>query len=125
MSIMPSQTLISTPCGEILALWCVRTPQTINALAKRFGKEQVAKLEPHTRNMVMLGQGLSATDLLSAKEGWHDVQYQMGLLLEQYDVILSPTVPTPAVKHGVLPPNKLEAGAVKLTGMLSPRRECQ
>ncbi len=110
---------INTMWRDFSIVVCSHTAQTINALAKRFGKEQVAKLEPHTRNMVMLGQGLSATDLLSAKEGWHDVQYQMGLLLDQYDVILSPTVPTPAVKHGVLPPNKLEAGAVKLTGMLS------
>ncbi|MDO5769218.1 MAG: amidase family protein, partial [Psychrobacter sp.] len=85
---------------------------TVYDIARRFGKAQVAKIEPQTRNMAMIGRSLTAMDLLKAKQGWYNVQYQTGLLLEQYDMILCPTVPTPAIKHGILPTSKLDEALI-------------
>lgn len=56
----------------------------------------------------MLGRSLSAVDLLNAKQGWQSVHYQTDVLLQQYDVILCPTVPTLAVPLGVLPPKAID-----------------
>ena len=69
--------------------------------------------------MAMLGRSLSAVDLAHAKHGWHDSQYQTGLLLETYDMILCPTVPTPAVKHGVLPPSRMDEMLMRSAGLLN------
>ncbi|MFP3354979.1 hypothetical protein R0K04_26905, partial [Pseudoalteromonas sp. SIMBA_153] len=81
---------------------------TIDNIEREFGADHIKNLEPQTYNMALLGRSLSAVDLAHAKHGWHHSQYQTGLLLEDYDMILCPTVPTPAVKHGVLPPSRID-----------------
>lgn len=87
---------------------CAYTAFAINQIAQQYGEAQVANLEPQTHNMVMLGNALTSQDLLAAEHGWFELKYQTDELLSQYDVILCPTVPTPAVKHGVLPPSRVE-----------------
>lgn len=87
-------------CGEVAAM--------VAKFSTLYGKGYVSCLEPATKNMAMLGRSLSAADLVDATKGWYTVQRAMGRLLEHYDVMLSPTVPTPAVKHGQLPNNRLE-----------------
>ena len=93
---------------DFMVVVCTHTAFTIDNLEREFGAEHIRKLEPQTYNMALLGRSLSAVDLAHAKQGWHDSQYQTGLLLETYDMILCPTVPTPAVKHGVLPPSVMD-----------------
>ena len=93
---------------DFMVVVCTHTAFTIDNLEREFGAEHIRKLEPQTYNMALLGRSLSAVDLAHAKQGWHDSQYQTGLLLESYDMILCPTVPTPAVKHGVLPPSVMD-----------------
>lgn len=87
---------------------CAHTAYVCDELAKKLGKKAVSSFEPMTKNMAMLGRSLSAAQMVAAKHGWHDMQLATGKLLAKYDLILCPTVPTPAVKHGVLPPNKLD-----------------
>lgn len=77
-------------------------------LGKTYGNAQISNLEPQTNNIAMLGRSLSAVDLLNAKQGWQSVHYQTDVLLQQYDVILCPTVPTLAVPLGVLPPKAID-----------------
>lgn len=91
----------------------------VSELSRLYGPKQVAKIEPQTRNMAMIGNALTAMDLLAAKHGWHEVQYQTGLFFQDYDLILCPTVPTPAVKHGVLPPSKLDEVLLGASGLLN------
>ncbi len=93
----------------------------IDYLTEHYGKEQIAELEPQTLNVAMIGKSLTAIDLLQAKHGWHKVQYQTGLLLEKYDMILSPTVPTTAVKLGVLPPSRFDEMLLATTGIVDKR----
>lgn len=69
--------------------------------------------------MAMLGRSLSAVDLVHAKHGWHNSQYQTGKLLTEYDMILCPTVPTPAVKHGILPASRKDEMLMRSAGMLN------
>ena len=93
---------------DFMVVVCTHTAFTIDNIEHNFGAHHVKNLEPQTYNMALLGRSLSAVDLAHAKQGWHDSQYQTGLLLETYDMILCPTVPTPAVKHGVLPPSRMD-----------------
>ncbi|WP_201580345.1 amidase [Psychrobacter sp. Pi2-52] len=93
---------------DFIVVVCAHTAFTIDNIEREFGADQIKNLEPQTYNMALLGRSLSAVDLAHAKHGWHHSQYQTGLLLEDYDMILCPTVPTPAVKHGVLPPSRMD-----------------
>ncbi|MGP4713772.1 MULTISPECIES: amidase [unclassified Psychrobacter] len=104
---------------DFIVVVCAHTAFTIDNVERNFGAEHIKKLEPQTYNMAMLGRSLSAADLVHAKHGWHNSQYQTGLLLETYDMILSPTVPTTAVKHGVLPPSRVDEMLMNTSGLLS------
>jgi amidase len=76
--------------------------------ARDLGGEAYRMLEPVTISMARIGQSLGATDLLGAQQGWHDVRMAMGRYLQQYDVLLTPTLVNPPVALGVLPPTALE-----------------
>lgn len=88
-------------------------------LEMKLGKQVTQNLEPMTRNMAMLGRSLSARDLVAAKQGWHDIQYRTGQFLTNYDLILCPTVPTPAVKHGVLPPSRFDELSMSMSANIN------
>lgn len=103
---------------DFFTVVCAHTAYLVEDLGLRYGKQQVANLEPQTRNMAMIGRSLSVMDLLKAKQGWHEVQYQTGLILEQYDMILCPTVPTAAVKHRVLPPGRIDELLLNVSGLI-------
>ncbi len=104
---------------DFIVVVCAHTAFTIDNIERNFGSEHIKNLEPQTYNMALLGRSVSAVDLVHAKHGWHDSQYQTGLLLEQYDMILSPTVPTAAVKHGVLPPSRMDELLMRSSGVLN------
>lgn len=104
---------------DFLVVVCAHTAFTIDNIERNFGSEHVKNLELQTYNMAMLGRSLSAVDLVHAKHGWHNSQYQTGKLLEQYDMILCPTVPTTAVKHGVLPPSRREELLIRSSMLLN------
>ena len=104
---------------DFIVVVCAHTAFTIDNIERNFGSEHIKNLEPQTYNMALLGRSLSAVDLVHAKHGWHNSQYQTGLLLEQYDMILSPTVPTSAVKHGVLPPSRMDELLMRSSGVLN------
>lgn len=93
---------------DFLYVVASHTAHYVDWLGKTHGKAQISNLEPQTYNIAMLGRSLSAVDLLNAKQGWQSVHYQTDVLLNQYDVILCPTVPTPAVPLGVLPPKSID-----------------
>lgn len=104
---------------DFMVVVCAHTAFTIDNIERCFGSEHIKNLEPQTYNMAMLGRSLSAVDLVHAKQGWHDSQYQTGRLLEQYDMILCPTVPTAALKHGVLPPSLKDEMLMRSAGVLN------
>ncbi|CAA0101846.1 amidase [Zhongshania aliphaticivorans] len=87
-------------CGEVAAM--------VAGYKALYGAACVKQFEPATKNMAMIGRSLSAADFVSAKKGWHDIQLAMGRLLEHHDLMLCPTIPTPAVPHGQLPNSKIE-----------------
>ncbi len=103
---------------DFITVVCSYTALDIDRIAKQYGKQQVANLEPQTRNMVMMGKSLSAQDLLIAEQGWCELKYNTDTLFADYDVILCPTVPTTAVKHGVLPPSKLDELSMQMSSGL-------
>ncbi len=94
------------------------TALDIYQIAQRYGKQQIANIEPATRNLAKLGDSLKAQDLMQAKQGWYQLKYQTDKLFDDYDVILCPTVPTTAVKHGVLPPSKMDERLMGLSSRL-------
>ena len=104
---------------DFLVVVCAHTAFTIDNIERCHGAQHIQNLEPQTYNMAMLGRSLSAVDLVHAKHGWHNSQYQTGKLLEEYDMILCPTVPTAAVKHGVLPPTRMDEMMMRSAGVLN------
>lgn len=77
-------------------------------IRKKWGRKAIARLEPATQNLAMIGRSLRAADLVLAMQGWHQVQRAMGQFFNRYDAMLCPTVPTTAVAHGILPPEQWE-----------------
>jgi amidase len=93
---------------DFFVVVCAEVASMVTLYRQKYGADCIAQFEPATKNMAMIGRSFSAADLITAKRGWHDVQLAMGHLLSQYDVMLSPTVPTPAVPHGLLPNTRIE-----------------
>lgn len=110
---------ISTLWHDFSVVVCAYTAFMCQDLEYRYGKTAVQQFEPMTINMAMLGRSLSACDLVAAKSGWHDIQYRTGQFLQTYDLILCPTVPTPAVKHGVLPPSRFDELTMKMSSQIN------
>lgn len=104
---------------DFIVVVCAHAAFTIDNVERNFGSVHIKNLEPQTYNMALLGRSLSAVDLVHAKQGWHENQYQTGLLLETYDMILSPTVPTTPVKHSVLPPSFKDEMLMRSAEMLN------
>ncbi|MFW2178031.1 MULTISPECIES: amidase [unclassified Moraxella] len=100
---------------DFLYVVASHTAHTIDDIARTHGKQHINNLEPQTYNIAMLGRSLSAVDLLNAKQGWQSVRYHTDVLLSQYDVILCPTVPTPAVPLGILPPKAFDETMMKVS----------
>jgi len=67
-----------------------------------------SKLELPTRALASLGHVYKAQDLVFANTVFDKVTRQVGTLLENYDVILTPTLAQPPLKHGELSPNWFE-----------------
>ncbi len=93
---------------DFFVVVCAEVASMVERYRRDYGAACVAKFEPATKNMAMLGRSFSAADVITAKRGWHDVQLAMGRLLVDVDVMLCPTVPTPAEPHGVLPNSRFE-----------------
>tara|TARA_R110001583_G_scaffold72419_1_gene202764 strand:+ start:1076 stop:2539 length:1464 start_codon:yes stop_codon:yes gene_type:complete len=93
---------------DFFVVVCAEVASMVDRYRREYGAACVAKFEPATKNMAMLGRSFSGADVIAAKRGWHDVQLAMGRLLADFDVMLCPTVPTPAEPHGVLPNSRLE-----------------
>ncbi len=100
---------------DFLVVVGCHTAHFIDDIARTHGKAMIAGLEPQTQNLAMFGKSMTALDLLNAKQGWHSVRYQVDKLLQNYDVILCPTVPTPAVPHGHLSPKPLDEFMMNLS----------
>ncbi|WP_227525185.1 amidase [Moraxella sp. RCAD0137] len=100
---------------DFLVVVGCHTAHLIDDIARTHGKAMIAGLEPQTQNLAMFGRSMTAPDLLHAKQGWHSVRYQVDKLLQDYDVILCPTVPTPAVPHGQLPPKPVDEFMMNLS----------
>ncbi len=89
---------------DFISIVACYTAFEIEQIAKKYGRHQVGKLEATTKNLAKIGNSLTAQDLMQAKQGWYQLKYQTDRLFENYDIILCPTVPTPAVKHDTLTP---------------------
>ncbi len=99
---------------------CSHVAANENDIKRRFGKEAISKFEAATKNMAQLGRAIRADQLLYALEGWHLHSYAIGKFLSDYDLMLCPTVPTPAVPHTVLPANKTDELLMSISGVFSP-----
>lgn len=100
---------------DFLVVVGCHTAHLVDEIARTHGKAMIAGLEPQTLNLAMFGRSMTALDLLTAKQEWHSVRYQVDKLLQDYDVILCPTVPTPAVPHEQLPPKLMDEFMMGLT----------
>ena len=80
----------------------------VDTLSDKLGKKVLGRLEPATQNLVMLGRSFSSAQLSKALRYWHEVDFAVGTILERFDAICCPTVPTTAARHGELLPGKFD-----------------
>lgn len=80
------------------------------------------QLEPTTISMARIGRSLSAVEMLTAQQGWHDVQMAMGRYLERYDMLLSPTLVNPPKALGELTPSLQEERLLGIANRLPVAR---
>lgn len=90
----------------------------VRLLVQRCGKQVATQLEPATKSMVMIGEGVSAADLVMAKYAWRRAGHKMEVFHQQYDVLLQPTMPNAAQPHGVLMPTAAEEIVMTISSKL-------
>lgn len=74
--------------------WSSNTAAAVDAIASATGRPiGDTTLEPATRAIYRLGKELSATDLLGAMNERNIVSRQMGCFFQDYDLLLTPTLP--------------------------------
>ncbi len=102
---------------DFLIMVCSHTAVVESGLKKLFGKNMIKQFEPRTKNTALIGRSLRAEQLIEAMKGWHLANLAMASYFTKYDVMLCPTVPTPAVRHGVLPPSGSEEMMMNISGL--------
>ncbi len=104
---------------DFIQVVACHTTHAYDKLKEKFGNEAVAKLELSTKNSAILGRAVRADQFIEALDGWRLAQMAMGKYLTKYDLMLCPTVPIPALKHGVLPPSSFEKRLLKVNQLTS------
>jgi aspartyl-tRNA(Asn)/glutamyl-tRNA(Gln) amidotransferase subunit A len=84
------------PIGAFDVLWSTGAAKWID----KFPEGSVDRLDPALAEVWRRGRTHSAADYLDATEQRMALGIQMGLFHEQYDVLITPTVPVPAFEAG-------------------------
>ncbi len=82
-------------------------------------KATFADFEPATWAVGLLGRQITAAELSRAIRFLKLTARQVGRFFEEYDVLLTPTLARPPVKHGELQPAGVQALGMKLLGRLN------
>ncbi|MCB9482326.1 MAG: amidase [Desulfobacteraceae bacterium] len=107
---------------DFLVVVCAHVAFITGQIKALYGKKEFKKLEVSTRNMAAMGHSLRASDLVEAKQGWHDIQLEMGKFLKSYDMFLTPTLISPPARHGVIPPSSAEEYIMEIGSVLPGSR---
>ena len=84
-------------------LWCANLVASLKAYAQAKGQQFSADtIEPANLQMAQLGQKLMAYEYAQALTTMHHIGRQMGQVMEQYDLLLTPTLAQPPVAVGEL-----------------------
>ncbi|MFC5746515.1 amidase [Actinomadura rugatobispora] len=101
------------PVAEFEVLWFAGAAKVVEHL----GPQERAALDPGLREVCDLGAGYSASDYLDATARRMELGRIMGRFHEQYDLLLTPTMPIAAFEAGrVAPPEGPWAGKERWTG---------
>ncbi len=85
------------------------TAQDLDAMAQLLGVPAAGlDIELANRFMATAGRGVTQEQVDAALREWREAAQAMSRLHEQFDVLLTPTVATPPLKHGALDPKPLE-----------------
>jgi aspartyl-tRNA(Asn)/glutamyl-tRNA(Gln) amidotransferase subunit A len=99
--------------AEFEVLWFAGAAKVVEHL----GPEERAALDPGLREVCDIGAGYSASDYLDATAGRMELGRIMGRFHEQYDLLLTPTMPIPAFEAGrAAPADGPWASASRWTG---------
>jgi amidase len=97
-------------------VWCGNIAHWVEDLAAAVGRPISAEtLEHTTLACVAYGRSLNAPTFLQAFDVFNRVARAMGKLFTAHDVILSPTMPRPAVPHGVFDANAAGVSGLEWT----------
>ena len=106
-----NQAFITIVCGEVVA--------DLRDAARRLGREAArADVEVATWGLATLGSAVSAGDYASAHRLLQRAARGIGAFFEGVDVLLTPTLGAPPVRHGALQPTPGEERMLRLFGAL-------
>jgi aspartyl-tRNA(Asn)/glutamyl-tRNA(Gln) amidotransferase subunit A len=89
------------PAGCFRTLWWAAASYLLGSLPP----QKMALLEPALADVVEQGNGITARDIMEANRERGALGTQLRLFMEDYDVLVTPTLPVPAFKAGELQPN--------------------
>lgn len=100
-------------------VWCGNIAHWVEDLAAFTGRPiSLETLEHTTLACVQYGQSLNAPTFLQAFDIFNRIARNLGHLFTKYDVILSPTLPRPAVPHGVFDANAPDISGLEWTARI-------
>lgn len=93
--------LMARSIDAFTLIWSVGVTTVIGAIEKGLKRPpEPDDLEPLTWYLFERGKSASATDLVDAWGVLHGIGYEVGRFMETYDVLLTPTLASPAVPLG-------------------------
>lgn len=99
---------------------CAETRADIEEAEVLVGRKAIsADFEPATWAVGLLGRQITAAELSRAIRFLKLTARQVGRFFEEYDVLLTPTLARPPVKHGELQPVGVQALGMKVLGRLN------
>ena len=86
----------------------------VDKLVQTFGKPEVKNgLELSNYALYCVGRKMKALDFVKAKRNWRKTGLAMSLMMNRYDIILTPTLGKPPVLAGSLRPGKSDIRSLK------------
>jgi amidase len=95
-----------------MVFWTANLAAWLDGIANALGRKiDASTVEATTLACYRHGHTLKATDLLHAMDRYNGIRREVGAFFERYDVLLTPTLPTPPAPIGTLNSNDATLGA--------------
>lgn len=103
-----------------LKMYFGHTAMDVRRLTDKFGKSAASKLEDRTRFLALMGECLSASDFVSAKQRWFEIKYAIDKLFNYFNLFMTPTAASLPMPIGSLDLEPFKKFKIKTANALGP-----